>query len=79
MMARSEQIVTDRKTMRELVRFMEEALREGLSRDEIASQIDLLLDEAARGRLDKSLREARAGKVKHFKTKNDLFAALHKS
>jgi len=76
---KSEQIVTDRKTMKELVAFMEDAVKEGLSRDEIASQVDLLLDEAARGRLDKSLREARAGKVRHFRTKDELFAALHKS
>jgi hypothetical protein len=78
-MAKSEQIVTDRKTMKELVAFMEDAVKEGLSRDEIASQVDLLLDEAARGRLDKSLREARAGKVRHFRTKGELLAALHKS
>ena len=76
---KSEQIVTDRKTMKESVAFMEDAVKEGLSRDEIASQVDLLLDEAARGRLDKSLREARAGKVRHFRTKDELFAALHKS
>ena len=43
-MARAEQIVTDRKTMREMVVFMEEAVREGLTREEITSQIDLMLD-----------------------------------
>ena len=78
-MARPEQIVTDRKTMKELVAFMEDAVKEGLTRDEIASQVDLLLDEAARGRLEKSLKEARSGKVKHFRTKDELFASLHKS
>ena len=61
-MAKTEQIVTDRKTMKELVEFMDEAVREGLTKEEITSQIDLLLDEATRGRLDKSLREARKGK-----------------
>jgi len=78
-MARPEQIVTDRKTMKELVAFMEDAVKEGLTRDEIASQVDLLLDEAARGRLEKSLKEARSGKVQHFRTKDELFASLHKS
>src|SRR5580698_9537315 len=47
-MARTEQIVTDRKTMRELVAFMEEAVREGLTKEEITSQIDLMLDKPAK-------------------------------
>jgi hypothetical protein len=78
-MARTEQIVTDRKTMRELVAFMEEAVREGLTKEEITSQIDLMLDRAANARLDRSLKEARDGKVMHFKKKEDLLAALHRS
>ena len=78
-MARAEQIVTDRKTLRELIVFMEEAVKEGLTRDEIASQIDLLLDEAARGRLEKSLKEMRGGRVRHFKNKEELLTALHRS
>jgi hypothetical protein len=78
-MAKAEQIVTDRKTMRELVVFMEEAVREGLTKEEIASQVDLMLDAAAKGRLEKSLSEARSGKVKRFKNKEDLLAALHRA
>jgi hypothetical protein len=78
-LARTEQIVTDRKTMRELVAFMEEAVREGLTKEEIASQIDLMLDKAAKARLDRSLKEARDGKVMHFRKKEDLLAALHRS
>jgi predicted transcriptional regulator len=78
-MARAEQIVTDRKTMRELVMFMEEAIREGLTKEEITSQIDLMLDEAAKGRLDRSMKEARDGKVMHFKKKEELLAALHRT
>ena len=77
-MARAEQIVTDRKTMREMVVFMEEAVREGLTREEITSQIDLMLDEAARRRLERSLKEARGGKVKHFKNKDELLRALRR-
>jgi hypothetical protein len=76
-MARPEQIVTDRKTMREMVVFMEEAVKEGLTREEITSQIDLMLDEAGRRRLERSLKEAR-GKVKHFKNKDELLRALHR-
>lgn len=78
-MARTEQIVTDRKTMRELVAFMEEAVREGLTKEEITSQIDLMLDKPAKSRLDRSLKEARGGKVVHFKKKEELLAALHRS
>lgn len=77
-MARTEQIVTDRKTMRELVEFMEEAVREGLTKEEIASQVDLMLDGAARGRLERSLKEARSGKVRRFKNADEMIAALHK-
>ena len=77
-MARAEQIVTDRKTMREMVVFMEEAVREGLTREEITSQIDLMLDEAARRRLERSLKEARGGKVKHFKNKDELLKDLRR-
>jgi hypothetical protein len=78
-MAKPEQIVTDRKTMKELVAFMEDAAKEGLSRDKIASQVDLLLDEAARGRLDKSLRELASERSDTSGPKDELFAALHKS
>lgn len=34
-MAKVQQIVTDRKTVRGLVEFMEEAVREGLTKEEI--------------------------------------------
>jgi hypothetical protein len=78
-MARAEQIVTDHKTMRELVAFMEEAVKEGLTREEITSQIDLMLDGAAKGRLERSMKEFRRGKVTHFKKKDDLLAALHRA
>lgn len=47
-MVKAEQIVTDRKTLKELVEFMEEAVRQGLSKQEIESQIDLLLDRDAK-------------------------------
>jgi hypothetical protein len=78
-MAKAEQIVTDRKTMKEMVAFMEEAVRDGLTREEITSQIDLMLDEAAKRRLEKSLKEARSGKVKHYKDKDGLLRALHRA
>jgi hypothetical protein len=71
-----EQIVIDRKIMKELVEFMEEAVMEGLSKEEIASQLDLLLDQNARGRLEQSLREARSGKLKRYKDPQALLKAL---
>lgn len=79
MMARTEQIVTDRKTMKELVEFMEEAVREGLSSKEINSQVDLLLDLVARGKLEKGLSEARSGRLKRYKNPKALLKALHES
>lgn len=78
-MAKTEQIVTNRKTMKELVEFLEEAVREGLSTQEINSQVDLLLDEAAKGRLEKSLKEAKSSKLKRFKDPQALLKALHDS
>ena len=78
-MAKLEQIVTNRKTMKEIVEFMEEAVREGLSTEEINSQVDLLLDATARGQLEKSLKEARSGKLKRFKNPQALLKALHES
>lgn len=78
-MAKTEQIVTDRKTMKELVEFMEEAVREGLSTKEINSQVDLLLDDLARGKLEKSLREAQKGGLKRYKNPEALLKALHES
>jgi hypothetical protein len=65
--------------MKELVEFMEEAVKEGLSKEEISSQVDLLLDEAARGRLDRSLEEVRKGKVKRFRDTKSLLKSLHGS
>jgi hypothetical protein len=78
-MARTEQIVIDRRILKELVEFMEEAVREGLTKEEITSQVDLLLDETARERLEKSLKELRKGKVKRFKDPQALLKALHGS
>lgn len=71
--------MTDRKTLKELVEFMEEAVRQGLTKDEISSQVDLIVDEAAKGRLEKSLKEARRGKVKRFGNPEELLKALHRS
>jgi replicative DNA helicase len=76
-MAKAEQIVTDRKTLRQLVEFMEEAVKEGLTKEEIASQNDLLLDKAAQERLKHSARDIRAGRVKHFKSAKELIESLH--
>ncbi len=67
----------DRKTMKELVEFIEEAVREGLSMKEIYSQVYLLLDDVARGKLEMSLREARSGKLKLYKNPEALLKALH--
>lgn len=55
----TEQLVLDRKVVKELFEFMEEAVREGLTKEDITSQVELLLDGPARERLEKSLKELR--------------------
>ena len=76
-MAGAEQVVVDRKTIREIVEFMENAVKEGLTKEEIMSQIDLMLDKDAQKRIRRSENDIRAGRVKHFKTSKDLLADLH--
>ncbi|MBI2126216.1 MAG: hypothetical protein HYU02_02740 [Thaumarchaeota archaeon] len=76
-MARAEQITTDRKTMREILRFMEEAVKEGLNRKEIMSQIDLMLDMSAQRHIRQSEREIRQGKAKSFKSTGEAIEWLH--
>ncbi len=76
-MAKAEQIITDRRTMKGLLEFMEEAVREGLSREEIMSQIDLMLDKEAQARIRQSEKEIRQGKGKRFRTAKDAVTWLH--
>jgi len=78
-MAGAEQVVVDRKTIREIVEFMENAVKDGLAKEEIMSQIDLMLDKDAQKRIRRSESDIRAGRVKHFKTSKDLLADLHSS
>lgn len=78
-MARAEQVVTDRKTMREMIGFMEQAVKEGLSKEEIMSQIDLMLDKDAQKRLRQGQRDVKEGRVRHIKHSEDLLASLHAS
>jgi len=73
---KAEEIVIDRKTMREIIEFMEEAIKEGLSKDEIMSQIDLILDKEARKRIEKSERDIKEHRVKRFKTAEELLEDL---
>ncbi len=75
----TEQIVTDRKTLRQMIEFMEEAVREGLTKEEITSQIDLMLDKGAQKRLKQSLKEIKEGRTKHFKDPKELIKDLHAS
>ncbi len=69
--------MTDRKTLRQMVEFMEEAVKEGLTREEITSQIDLMLDKTAQKRLRQSMNEAKEGRVRRFKNPEDLIKDLH--
>lgn len=76
-MAKTEQIVTDRKTMREIIEFMEDAMKEGFTKDEIMSQIDLMLDKEAQNRVIQSETDVLKRRVKRFKTAKALLADLH--
>ena len=60
-----------------MVEFMEEAIKEGLTKEEIASQVDLMLDKAAQKRLKQGLKEVKEGRVRRFKTAEDLIKDLH--
>ena len=79
LMAKAEQIVTDRRALKGLVEFMEEAVREGLTKPEIESQIDLLLDKDAEKRLRQSLRDLKAGRFRSFGGPKELLDDLHRS
>ncbi len=76
-MAKAEQIITDRKKMREILEFMEESVKEGLSKKEIMSQIDLMLDKEAQKRIKQSEKEVKEGKAKRFKSAKEAVAWLH--
>jgi len=76
-MAKAEQIITDRKKMREILEFMEEAVKEGLSKKEIMSQIDLMLDKEAQKRIKQSEKEVKEGRAKRFKSAKEAIAWLH--
>ncbi|MCP8313311.1 MAG: hypothetical protein H3Z53_02905 [archaeon] len=76
-MTKAEEMVIDRKTIREIIEFMEEAVKEGLSRDEIMSQIDLILDKEAQKRIEQSVKDIKEHRVKRFKTTEELLEDLH--
>ena len=76
-MTKTEEIVIDRKTMREIIEFMEDAVKEGLSRDEIMSQIDLILDKEAQKRIEQSEKDIKEHRVKRFKTAEESLEDLH--
>ncbi len=66
-MAKTEQIITDRKKIKEILDFMEEAVKEGLDKKEIMGQIDLMLDKEAQKRIMRSKKEIRQGKARRFR------------
>lgn len=76
-MAKAEQIITDKKKMKEILEFMEEAVKEGLSKEEIMSQIDLMLDEEAQKRIKQSEKEIREKKARKFKSAKQAISWLH--
>ena len=75
-MAETEVIAPDRKTMRKILRSMEEAVREDLSENKSLSQIDLILDKKAQKPLRQSEKDLREERTKPFKTAKALLADL---
>ncbi len=76
-MAEAEQIITNKKQMREILEFMEDAVKEGLNKEEIMSQIDLMLDKKAQKRIKQSQKEIKQGKAKRFKSAKQAISWLH--
>ncbi|MGQ9719677.1 MAG: hypothetical protein ACUVWK_07580 [Nitrososphaerales archaeon] len=76
-MTKAEEIITDRKTMKEIIGFMQDAVKEGLSREEIMSQIDLILDKEAQKRIEQSEKDIKEHRVKRFSTAEELLDDLH--
>jgi hypothetical protein len=75
-MAEAEQIITNKKKMREILEFMEDAVKEGLNKEEIMSQIDLMLDKKAQKRIKQSEKEIKQGKAKRFKSAKQAISWL---
>lgn len=76
-MVKAEQIIIDKKKMREIIEFMQEAVKEGLSPEEIMSQIDIMLDKDAQERIKQREREIKQGKAKRFKSSKQAISWLH--
>jgi hypothetical protein len=76
-MVKAEQIIIDKKKMREIIEFMQEAVKEGLSPEEIMSQINIMLDKDAQKRIKQSEREIKQGKAKRFKSSKQAISWLH--
>jgi hypothetical protein len=75
-MTKAEEIITDRKTIREIIGFIQDAVKEGLSREEIMSQIDLILDKEAQKRIEQSEKDIKEHRVKSFRTAEELLDDL---
>lgn len=75
-MVKAKQIIMDRKKLKEIIEFMEEALKEGLSQEEIMSQIDLMLDKEAQKRIKQSIKEIKQGKATKFRSSKQAISWL---
>ncbi|MFY3740534.1 MAG: hypothetical protein HMLIMOIP_000973 [Candidatus Nitrosomirales archaeon] len=76
-MVKVEQIIINKQKMREIIEFMQEAVKEGLGKEEIMSQINIMLDKDAQKRIKQSEREIKQGKAKRFKSSKHAISWLH--
>ena len=76
-MVKVEQIIINKQKMREIIEFMQEAVKEGLGKEEIMSQINIMLDKDAQEHIRQSEREVKQGKAKRFKNSKQAISWLH--
>ncbi len=79
-MARTEQrYVIDRETLDHLLAMIRDGIAHGASDKVISEQTFEILDPGFRARVDQSLKEAKEGRVKHFKNADEMIEDLHSS
>jgi hypothetical protein len=79
-MARTEQkYIIDREALDHLLAMIRDGVTQGASDKEISAQTFEILDPEYRAGVDQSLKEAKEGRVKHFKNADEMIEDLHSS
>ncbi len=75
-LVKAKQIIMDRKKLKKIIEFMEQALKQGLSQEEIMNKIDLMLDKEAQKRIKQSIEEIKQGKATRFRSSKQAISWL---